>query len=201
VNCLSEASPRGLNDLRLERWKNAYTTASNSRGVRYPTLALRNDDSYSPRRPTVRRILGLGWRRTANTKLQPENYWRITKSLHWLYRECAEAFDVVADSDADRSWMFHPLAGNLWRVLKEPAPRRAGIWRPSLTRRQTKPSGTFIAHQVGERQGTSRSRQAKSTGQTEIRDLSSGWRSPHPAAIHVTLWLLPAACSKCAGLG
>ena len=27
------------------------------------------------------------------------------------------------------------------------------------------------------------SRQAKGTGQVEIRDLSSGWRSPHPAAI------------------
>ena len=140
VNCLSEASPRGLNDLRLERWKSACTTASNSRGVRYPTLALRNDDSYSPRRPTVRRILGFGWRRTANTKVQPENYWRITKSLHWLYRKCAEAFDVVADSDADRSWMFHPLAGNLWRA--EGASTTASENMSSLPPLRASPSST-----------------------------------------------------------
>jgi hypothetical protein len=39
----------------------------------------------------------------------------------WAVEKCAETLDVVTASDADRSWMFRQLAGNLWRVLKRPA--------------------------------------------------------------------------------
>src|SRR6266446_2293462 len=38
--------------------------------------------------------------------------------------------------------------------------------------------GVFIAHRASKRSGTRCSRQAKSTGRAEIRDPSSGWRSP-----------------------
>jgi hypothetical protein len=40
----------------------------------------------------------------------------------WAVERCAELLDVVADSDPERSWMFHQHAKNLWRVLQTPAP-------------------------------------------------------------------------------
>jgi len=43
--------------------------------------------------------------------------------FEWAIQRCAEALDVIADSDAERSWMFHQLAENLWRVVKNPTPR------------------------------------------------------------------------------
>ena len=39
--------------------------------------------------------------------------------LEWAAARCAEALDVVADSDPERAWMFHESAGNLWRVIEE----------------------------------------------------------------------------------
>jgi hypothetical protein len=39
------------------------------------------------------------------------------RMFEWAIRRCAEALDVIAGSDADRSWMFHRLAENLWRVV------------------------------------------------------------------------------------
>jgi hypothetical protein len=40
----------------------------------------------------------------------------------WAVEKCAEALDVVAESDRERASMFHGLANNLWQVLKKPAP-------------------------------------------------------------------------------
>jgi len=47
--------------------------------------------------------------------------------FEWAVERCAEALDVVADSDAERSWMFHQSAENLWRVLKKRIPQGAGV--------------------------------------------------------------------------
>ena len=47
--------------------------------------------------------------------------------FEWAIERCAEMLDAVADSDAERSWMFHQLADNLWRVLKKPTPQGAGV--------------------------------------------------------------------------
>jgi hypothetical protein len=47
--------------------------------------------------------------------------------FEWAVERCAEALDVVADSDAERSWMFHHSAENLWRVLKKRIPQGAGV--------------------------------------------------------------------------
>jgi hypothetical protein len=44
------------------------------------------------------------------------------RMFEWAIQRCAEALDVIADSDPERSWMFHQLAANLWRVLKDPTP-------------------------------------------------------------------------------
>jgi len=45
------------------------------------------------------------------------------RMFEWAVERCAEALDVIADSDAERSWMFHQLAENLWRVLENPKPQ------------------------------------------------------------------------------
>jgi len=47
--------------------------------------------------------------------------------FEWAVAKCAEALDVVAASDPDRSWTFHQLAENLSRVLRKPAPQGAGL--------------------------------------------------------------------------
>src|ERR1700736_3665578 len=83
----------------------------------------------SPRRPTVRRVLGPGWHRTANTKLQPENYWRITKSLHGLYRNAPQ-----------RS------TGNLWRAGGASTTVSGNM--QTVSNPETN-SGAFIAHRAG----------------------------------------------------
>ena len=42
--------------------------------------------------------------------------------FEWAVERCAQALDLVADSDPDRAWMFHQHAEYLWQVLKQPAP-------------------------------------------------------------------------------
>ncbi len=42
--------------------------------------------------------------------------------FEWAVVRCAEALDLVADSDPERSWLFHQHAKNLWRVLQKPSP-------------------------------------------------------------------------------
>jgi hypothetical protein len=41
--------------------------------------------------------------------------------FEWAVERCAQALDLVADSDPDRAWMFHRHAEYLWQVLKKPA--------------------------------------------------------------------------------
>jgi hypothetical protein len=45
----------------------------------------------------------------------------------WAVERCAEALDVVALSDTERSWLFHQHAKNLWRVLEKPTPQGAEV--------------------------------------------------------------------------
>ncbi len=47
--------------------------------------------------------------------------------FEWAVERCAEALDVVADSDPERSWMFHQSAKNLWRVLEKPTRQAAEV--------------------------------------------------------------------------
>ena len=47
--------------------------------------------------------------------------------FEWAVERCAEALDVVADSDPERSWIFHQSAKNLWRVLEKPTPQAAEV--------------------------------------------------------------------------
>lgn len=47
--------------------------------------------------------------------------------FEWAVEQCAEALDVVAGSDPERSWLFHGQAQNLWRVLEKPTPQGAEI--------------------------------------------------------------------------
>ena len=42
--------------------------------------------------------------------------------FEWAVERCAQALDLVADSDPDRAWMFHRHAEYLWHVLKQTAP-------------------------------------------------------------------------------
>jgi hypothetical protein len=43
--------------------------------------------------------------------------------FEWAVERCAEALDVVADSDAERAWLFHGQSRNLWRVMEKPKPQ------------------------------------------------------------------------------
>lgn len=47
--------------------------------------------------------------------------------FEWAVERCAEALDVVADSDPERSWMFHQSAKNLWRALEKETPQAAEV--------------------------------------------------------------------------
>ena len=47
--------------------------------------------------------------------------------FEWAVERCAEALDVIADSDPGRAWLFHGQAWNLWRVLAKPAPQGAEV--------------------------------------------------------------------------
>ncbi len=45
----------------------------------------------------------------------------------WAVERCAEALDVIAASDPQRSWLFYGQARNLWRVLEKPMPDGAEV--------------------------------------------------------------------------
>lgn len=45
--------------------------------------------------------------------------------FEWAVERCAEALDLIADSDPERAWLFHGQATNLWRVLAKPTPQGA----------------------------------------------------------------------------
>jgi hypothetical protein len=47
--------------------------------------------------------------------------------FEWAVERCAEALDVIADSDPARAWLFHGQARNLWRVRRKATPQGAEV--------------------------------------------------------------------------